>query len=978
MVKSNEMVDKVEEELRKKGEELQKSKKRELFLSNIIEYSSQPFSVWYPDGRLGLVNKAFEELTGYTKEELKNMDWSEHLTPPEFRDMEQEKLEELQHSGEPIRYEKEYLRKNCSRVPIELLVNLVRNENGDTKYYYSFITNVTERKKSEDKTQKLLVQLQQVNEELKVSNEELQSTTDELRISNEELQNQRDNLISLNQALRISEKKYENLFETMVQGVVYHDAEGHIISMNPAAEEILGFTFDIIKYKTSNDSIWQAIHEDGTPFPGEEHPAMVALKTGKEVKNVIMGVKNPSKNGYRWLNIHAVPELRQWEDKPYQVYTTFEDITDRKQIEAALKESEISLGEAQRIANIGSWEWNIQKDDITWSNELYSIYGVDPNTFTPTISSFADYIHPDDQETVNNIINQIISQGISVDFDFRIISTDGSTHILNTVAEVTDFDEDGNPRLMVGINQDITERREKELLNNALNKVNAYINSTLEYDEIMQLIMDLGAKALNVESSIINVREGDNWVVKFAYNFPDDIIGQIRSNKESPTSVYVEDRKEAVAFNDAANDSRVNKDGMKLHGVTSLLVAPIILKDEFKGIIAFYHHQKSVIFSEEEIDFANKLAFYLSQAIENATLFNEIRNSEEKYHSLYSSMREGVALHEIIYNQSQEAVDYIILDINPAYEKITGLNRSEVVGMKASVLYGTGTPPYLEFYAPVAENAEPTEFESYFEPMDKTFHISVVSPGKGKFATIFEDITERKQAEELLQNTLLRFYNIFSSMYGAILLVTDKNRVEFVNQAFCDLFEFDDSPQNLMGLNAYEMIEKIQNVYLNPKEALIRIDEIVSRGKPVKGEEVALRGGRTVMRDFIPIYVDEISFGRLWHHVDITERKNAEKASSDLASIVENSDDAIIGKVLAGIITSWNNGAEKIYGYSTSEAIGRNINFLIPKNYPDDTKLLLDKVRNHIKVFNHETKRLTKDGKIIDVSITVSPIINSD
>jgi PAS domain S-box-containing protein len=110
-------------------------------------------------------------------------------------------------------------------------------------------------------------------------------------------------------------------------------------------------------------------------------------------------------------------------------------------------------------------------------------------------------------------------------------------------------------------------------------------------------------------------------------------------------------------------------------------------------------------------------------------------------------MNEGVALHEIIYNSHQEAVDYVIMDINPAYEEITGLKISEVVGMKASELYGTGTPPYMDFYAPVAENSESTEFETYFEPMDKNFHISVISPGKGKFATIFEDITERKQAE---------------------------------------------------------------------------------------------------------------------------------------------------------------------------------------------------------------------------------------
>jgi GAF domain-containing protein len=120
-------------------------------------------------------------------------------------------------------------------------------------------------------------------------------------------------------------------------------------------------------------------------------------------------------------------------------------------------------------------------------------------------------------------------------------------------------------------------------------------------------------------------------------NFPDNIIGQIKTNQESPTSVYVSDKKEAIAFNNAQNDPRVNKNGMKLHGVASLLVTPIILRDNVKGIIAFYHHKKQVIFNEAQIDFANKLASVLAHAIEKAELFKDIKDSEKKYHSLYSS-----------------------------------------------------------------------------------------------------------------------------------------------------------------------------------------------------------------------------------------------------------------------------------------------------------------------------------------------------
>jgi PAS domain S-box-containing protein len=120
------------------------------FLANILEESSQPFAIGYLDGRLGLLNHAFEQLTGYTKEELRTIDWSNILTPVEWREMEKQKLDELHRTGQPVRYEKEYIRKDGSIVPIELLVNIFLDKEGNPEYYYSFITDITERKRAEE------------------------------------------------------------------------------------------------------------------------------------------------------------------------------------------------------------------------------------------------------------------------------------------------------------------------------------------------------------------------------------------------------------------------------------------------------------------------------------------------------------------------------------------------------------------------------------------------------------------------------------------------------------------------------------------------------------------------------------------------------------------------------------------------------------------------------------------------------------
>ena len=140
--------------------------------------------------------------------------------------------------------------------------------------------------------------------------------------------------------LRESEARFRSLFETMAQGVVYQDATGGIIFANPAAQRILGLTLDQMQGRTSADPRWKAIREDGSEFPGEDHPAMISLRTGQPVRDVVMGVCQPPGDRHRWININAVPQFRPGETAPFQVYATLDDITERKRAEAALQQEQ--------------------------------------------------------------------------------------------------------------------------------------------------------------------------------------------------------------------------------------------------------------------------------------------------------------------------------------------------------------------------------------------------------------------------------------------------------------------------------------------------------------------------------------------------------------------------------------------------------------------------------------------------------------
>ena len=150
--------------------------------------------------------------------------------------------------------------------------------------------------------------------------------------------------------LRESEREFRTLFETLAQGVVYHDKSGKIIAANSSAQRILGLSLAQLQGRTSTDPRWRAIHEDGTPFPGEEHPAMVSLRTGRSVYGEIIGVYHPLEEAYHWIKVNAIPQYRPGEDEPYQVYASFEDITLQIKAHQAMEAMNEELRESEEAA----------------------------------------------------------------------------------------------------------------------------------------------------------------------------------------------------------------------------------------------------------------------------------------------------------------------------------------------------------------------------------------------------------------------------------------------------------------------------------------------------------------------------------------------------------------------------------------------------------------------------------------------------
>jgi PAS domain S-box-containing protein len=238
------------------------------------------------------------------------------------------------------------------------------------------------------------------------------------------------------------------------------------------------------------------------------------------------------------------------------------------------------------------------------------------------------------------------------------------------------------------------------------------------------------------------------------------------------------------------------------------------------------------------------------------------------------------------------------------------------------------------------------------------------------------DITDGRSAHERLRQSEEKFRALVSNIPDVTWTCAASCRTEYISSNVERLLGF--TVAELSGKDAVPWLDRIHPDDAKPVAEAFR--ELFAEGRPFDVEFRAQRKDgkwiwlhdrayRTYEKDGMH-YADGI-------FSDITERKRAEEMRERMASIVDSSSDAILGKTLSGVITAWNRGAERLFGYSSAEAVGSSILMLIPADRIKEESEILARIERGERLEHFETVRVRKDGKHIDVSVTISPMKDS-
>ncbi len=396
------------------------------------------------DGRFIAVNDRFCQILGYTRNELLGKTVHD-LTAPDDRARSDTLNAQLREGRiDRIDYEKRYLKRDGAPVWAHVTVSAIHDADGRGRRGIATIEDISERKQAET-------------------------------------------------ALRLSERQFKSTFENAAVGITHVGLDGKFLRFNDRFCEITGYSREALATKSFQEIT-----------PPEDLAAEMRLRQRLlwgEIDHYTMDKRYLRPDGPAvWVSLTA--SVQQEQDRPPEYFIAIvEDISQRKQMEETLRESEAGLAAAQRLAHVGSWQWNIAADTAHWSEETFRIFGLARGPLQQHRADFLSRVIPEDRQRVDQVLNDALRGTGKYDLDYRIRLPDGRERVIHAQAQVV-RSSDGRPIAMHGTVQDITERKRVE---EALRELNA----TLE-TKVAQRTAELEQRARQLQRLTLELTEAED------------------------------------------------------------------------------------------------------------------------------------------------------------------------------------------------------------------------------------------------------------------------------------------------------------------------------------------------------------------------------------------------------------------------------------------------------------------------------------
>ena len=560
-------------------------------------------------------------------------------------------------------------------------------------------------------------------DDLKKENENLRRQLEDLKTRYDLRRTKNATNTSLNPGKERDEKILENeqrlqaIFDHAAIGIVEMDIEDRFIIVNNRVCEILEYSREELLTKkitdiTASEDVSKTVEMNSKMHQGEfdifSYEKRYLTRHGLPI----------------WVYV-TVSAIRDPQGKFLRSISTIENISERKLAEIKLRESEEMFSTMFQAMPIGI-------SLIALSNGV--IYDVNQAWLDLTGYSRKEEVVGKNSRELGlipdaNQFNQIIEE-----FQLR-----GSVRNAET-----SFITRGKFNRIVSLNLDLIQIRGQKYVFYTITDITAIKQSEAKIQELLRIS---DARATEIEAILsciadgVVVYDGKGRIVRS--NSAVDAILHISESERDLTLIERVSRgygawteegrqlspEEMPAYRATMHGETIKNKVLLIHGLSgprwiSLSAAPLIVSGKHTGGVV---SMSDITGSRKALD--------------------ALKESEERFRLLFENVTEGVALHEIIYEENKP-VNYKIVDCNPAFRDHTGIDIKIARGALATELYGTVKAPYLQEYAEVADTRKPYRFETFFPHMNKNFIINVVSPKKGQFATVFEDITEQKKIEQ--------------------------------------------------------------------------------------------------------------------------------------------------------------------------------------------------------------------------------------